>query len=272
MKAQDLIDKFEYALDNHWGYIYGMSHEKWNAEKQADYVRKYKDDPDRQMSCEYGSKWYGHWVTDCSGLFKWAYSQYGLTIAHGSNSIWNNYLTSKGTLKQGKRTDGEELKPGTAVFTTSGNRHNHIGLYIGNGYVIEARGTQYGVVMTKITDSRWTAWGELRSVQYDSGGGGETMQGKVWADTGKTVNLRKAPDIKSALVDQIPIGTECEILEQQGSWDKIVVCGRVGWMMSQYIKTVDPIPLYEVTIKGLDLTQAKALVNNYPGSTYKEMS
>ena len=40
-----------------------------------------------------------------------------------------------GELKTGKRTDGKELKPGTAVFCYNETKKNrsHVGLYIGNG-------------------------------------------------------------------------------------------------------------------------------------------
>ena len=179
IKPAELIEKFQYALDDGWGYIYGTSHEMWSAEKQKQYARDYAGDPDRENSCKYGGKWAGHWVTDCSGLFKWAYSQLGHSIAHGSNSIWDSYCSEKGELRKGVRKDGQELKPGTAVFTTTGDRHNHIGLYVGGGTVIEAQGAQAGVTTSKITASKWTAWGELKDVDY--AGGGETKRGIVTA-------------------------------------------------------------------------------------------
>lgn len=40
--------------------------------------------------------------------------------------------------------------PGIAVFMSG-----HVGLYIGNGEVIEARGFNYGVVKTKLKDRKW---------------------------------------------------------------------------------------------------------------------
>ena len=41
----------------------------------------------------------------------------------------------------------------------------YVGLYIGEGKVIEAKGTAYGVVTSKI-GSGWTHWGELKGVDY----------------------------------------------------------------------------------------------------------
>lgn len=159
IQASDLIAKFQYALDEHWGYIWGTAGILWTQARQ--------NASSREMTVKYGSKWIGHTVADCSGLFRWAYKQLGTDCAHGSNSIFDRYCSSTGQLKSGRRTDGLELLPATAVFTGTKGDHGHIGLYIGDGWVIEAKGTQYGVVKSKITESKWTWWGELKAVDYE---------------------------------------------------------------------------------------------------------
>lgn len=154
INSQDLINLFLRAYNEHWGYIWGASGQTWTAEKQKSATR--------DMTVRYGSKWIGRRVADCSGLFVWAFNQLGAKIYHGSNTIWNKYCSAQGELKNGTRTDGKPLLPGTAVFLVkNGNRH-HIGLYIGNGEVIEAKGTAYGVVKSKI--AHWDEWGELREI------------------------------------------------------------------------------------------------------------
>lgn len=244
--AGELISKFQYALDNDWGYIYGKTHEMWSKEKQAAYVREWSGNEDRENSCLYGEKWAGHWVTDCSGLFAWSFSQLGGKIAHGSNSIWNNHCSAKGTLRKGKRMDGELLKPGTAVFTTTGAKHNHIGLYIGNGNVIEAQGAKNGVTNKRpITDGCWTAWGELKCVRYeektDSGEKGDGLMNATVVlpagAKGSSVNMRARPDQKNGvLIDKVPVGTEVEVLSDEGQWCQIRYNGITGWMMSNYLE------------------------------------
>ena len=47
-------------------------------------------------------------------------------------------------------------------------KENHIGIYMGNGDVIEARGHDYGVVKTKLEDRGWLKWGKLPWVEYSS--------------------------------------------------------------------------------------------------------
>lgn len=238
IKASDLIAKFQVAIDENWGYIWGKSHEMWTRVKQEAYAREYAGDPDRETSVEYGGKWAGHWVTDCSGLFKWAFAQLGGSIAHGSNSIWDKYCSAKGNLNKGKRIDGNDLKPGTAVFTTSGVKHNHIGLYIGNGKVIEAQGTIAGVVYSEVSNKKWTAWGELDGVSYE-GGGVEPMKAKVVLPagaSGTTVNVRKKASKGSELLFRVPVGTMVDVLEDLGTWCNIQHEGKSGYMMSNYLE------------------------------------
>ena len=53
--------------------------------------------------------------------------------------------------------------PGVLVFY-----NNHMGVYIGNGEVVEARGRKYGVVKTLLTDRPWTSWGYCPYVTYET--------------------------------------------------------------------------------------------------------
>ena len=170
ISTQALIDKFQFALDNDWGYIWGAAGIMWTAARQVQLEKT--TDSNRESGRKYGKKWIGHMVADCSGLFVWAFKQLnGPDIYHGSNSIWDRYCTAKGELQNGKRTDGKELKPGTAIFTYNKTKNNrgHIGLYIGDGWVIEASGTINGVIKSRITISKWVEWGELKGANYDTG-------------------------------------------------------------------------------------------------------
>ena len=42
----------------------------------------------------------------------------------------------------------------------------HVGVYIGNGEVIEARGHAYGVVKTKLKSRPWKKWAYIDEIQY----------------------------------------------------------------------------------------------------------
>jgi hypothetical protein len=43
----------------------------------------------------------------------------------------------------------------------------HMGVYIGNGEVIEARGVDYGVVKTKLKDRPWKYWAKVPGISYE---------------------------------------------------------------------------------------------------------
>lgn len=45
-------------------------------------------------------------------------------------------------------------------------KNGHIGVYVGDGWVIEARGTEYGVVKSKLSTQPWKKWGYLKDVDY----------------------------------------------------------------------------------------------------------
>lgn len=51
--------------------------------------------------------------------------------------------------------------PGLAV-----HKDKHVGYYIGNGLVIEARGFNYGIVITKLKDRDWKAWYQFPGLTY----------------------------------------------------------------------------------------------------------
>ena len=52
--------------------------------------------------------------------------------------------------------------PGLAVW-----KAGHIGVYIGNGEVVEAMGTKYGVVKTQLEGRGWTHWLEVPGIEYE---------------------------------------------------------------------------------------------------------
>lgn len=163
VKAADLIDLWWKAINDHYGYIWGRYGQVWTAANQRAATRP--------QTVQWGAQWIGHHVADCSGLAYWAFQQLGGYIFHGSNTIWRQYVTHRSDLKNGQRTDGKPMYPGDPVFlrkTTGGeiNRH-HIGYYVGNDTVIEAKGTQAGVVTSPL--SKWHETARWLNVEYENG-------------------------------------------------------------------------------------------------------
>jgi len=69
---------------------------------------------------------------DCSGLVMWAYAQVGVTVDHWTGFQWN----------EGAHISLSDLRAGDLVFfatnTNDPNTIHHVGMYIGNGQMVEA--------------------------------------------------------------------------------------------------------------------------------------
>ena len=287
IKAQDLIDKFWFSYNEKWGYIYGMKHVLWTQARQDNYVKAYKGKDDlRQLSCKYGGKWVGHIVTDCSGLFAYWFEQLGGAIAHGSNSMYDRYCSSKGSLKNGKKSNGQALKPGTAVFTTgSDGRHGHVGLYVGDGKIVEAKGAEQGVTTSKVTESRWKCWGELKGVEYEEGTPAEDPAQEDEPVSEPT--LRKGAknkyvkELQQLLMDRgYDLGkwgadgdfgaqTEKAVKQFQKDWG-LTADGIVGPATWAKLKEAPEHRTYTVIIRNLTAEQRTKLLKEYPNAESKE--
>lgn len=267
-----LIDKFSYALSNKWGYIWGTAGVEWTQAKQDALDRT--TDSDRATSRKYGAKWIGHMVADCSGLFSWAFKQLGSYMYHGSNTMWNKYCTAKGKLVKGKRDDGAALKPGTAVFTYKADTgiRGHVGLYVGDNTVIEAAGTVSGVTTTKITNSKWNEWGELKYVDYSDNTVSEVKE------TARLLRFGcKGLDVKhlqQLLIDSGYLGNGADdgifgpktlqaVKDFQASRG-LKVDGLAGPDTMKALEQLEKTTVYTVTISGLHKDEAELLKKAYP--------
>ena len=235
----DLIAKFQQALKDKWGYIWGTAGVKWTAARQAELEKT--TDANRANSRKYGAQWIGHMVADCSGLFSWAFKQLGGYMYHGSDTMYRQYCNQKGELKKGERTDKATLKPGTAVFVWNGKKYSHVGLYVGDGKVIESAGAKQGVISGNVTATKWTNWGELKGVDYSGvqpeptpDPGPEPGYAEV---TGKRVALRQDPSLRANIIMRIDTGEIVKLEpDPPKEWDYVSYQGKKGWMMREFLK------------------------------------
>ncbi|AGA68856.1 hypothetical protein Desdi_1346 [Desulfitobacterium dichloroeliminans LMG P-21439] len=161
----DLVTYAENAFNAGWGYVWGTYGDvlteslfEYKLEQYPDGVGNYED--------FIRENWLGGRTTDCVGLIK-GYGWYNpdtKTIEYGTNGMPDvgadgmyNAATVKGSM------DTMPDTPGLAVW-----KSGHIGVYIGNGEVIEAMGTKYGVVKTKLEGRGWKAWLEVPYISYET--------------------------------------------------------------------------------------------------------
>ncbi|MDA0633956.1 NlpC/P60 family protein [Nonomuraea sp. MCN248] len=77
---------------------------------------------------------------DCSGLTSRAYASVGVSL----------HRTSQSQYLQGQAVARAALQPGDLVFY-SGAQPGHVGIYVGNDEIINARNTQLGIIYNHIT-------------------------------------------------------------------------------------------------------------------------
>lgn len=112
----------------------------------------------------YSSNVEGVKVHDCVGLIKgylWCDSPTDTTPNYnGLQDLSANMM--KDACKITGNIDSMPEIPGLLVFMD-----HHVGVYIGNGEVIEARGHAYGVVKTKLSSRKWISWGKCPYISYE---------------------------------------------------------------------------------------------------------
>lgn len=159
LKPEQIVDDALYALREGWGYIRGKSGQVWTDEEQS----AVENDPEgREQTKLYGRKWIGKRVADGCGLISWIFYRHGGYMPRGCNSIYNWYCNLKGELK-----DGNVLRPGCLVFKRNEKYENpfyHVGVYVGNGKVVEAHGTAKGVVQSTLFG--WSHYGYPKGVDW----------------------------------------------------------------------------------------------------------
>ena len=127
------------------------------------YEQKKKQYPKYYTASDFSSQ-YGKKVHDCAGLIKgalWCSTVDGTPTYDSAQDLSANGFITTGCSETGNISTIPEI-PGIIVW-----KDGHVGIYVGNGQVIEARGHAYGVVTTKLTDGRgWLKWGKVKWVSY----------------------------------------------------------------------------------------------------------
>lgn len=105
----------------------------------------------------------GQKVHDCVGLIKgylWCDSETDATPNYNGMQDLSANMMLAACKVQGPMSNMPDI-PGILVFM-----NHHVGVYIGNGEVIEARGHAYGVVKTKLNGRGWITWGKCPYISY----------------------------------------------------------------------------------------------------------
>ena len=162
--ATDLVTYAVHAWESGWGYVWGTYGNVLTESLLAYKVSQYPDGVGNHENF-IRAHWLGGRTTDCVGLIKgysWL-SPETMTIdygTHGMPDIGANqmYYTAR---ESGPISTMPDI-PGLAVW-----HEGHIGVYIGGGQVIEAKGTKNGVVKTELAKRNWTHWLKIPYINYN---------------------------------------------------------------------------------------------------------
>lgn len=92
---------------------------------------------------------------------------------------------------------------------------------------------------------KWAYHGKLKKVELSGdSGGGEKMGTAIigGGNTDKPIHLRKAMTTQSAIVAEIPQGSEVDVLADCTTWFKVSYAGKTGYVMAQFVTRTEPAP------------------------------
>jgi len=179
------------------GYIYGATGWISSRARREQQAAQYPEHA--AMILGIGAKWDGTQCFDCAQLTRFAADAAGLKIPSGATSQWhsNNWIAN-GTLL------GLPPEP-CLVFRRANNVMQHVGIYVDDGWCVDARGTALGVVRTRFDSYAWTHYampdftpaGSVHGLEPPFTARVKTNKGQgigLWTDNTKTRRVAEVPE------------------------------------------------------------------------------
>jgi hypothetical protein len=143
--------------------------------------------------------------------------------------------------------------PGVAVFRANGKNTGgkigmqHVGLYIGGGVVIEARGSREGVIQGALSGYPWTHFGLLTGVAYDGyeppkpAMSDDALYLAMVVNVKTGLNFRSTPANTTNTMLLLPLGTVIEVLEDNcgNGMCRARHMGKAGYCTRSFLQQID---------------------------------
>lgn len=225
----------------------------------SDFIALFEQMKKEKWAYEWGAARKG--CVDCSGAFTYAARKLGdISVSHSSNMIPRKNMKELLPLS--------EAKPGYAVLKHSNEfesdalkrKYNdglgnfkHIGLVSRDGgHVLEAKGSKYGFIESKLNDS-WYCCGPLDFINY-----GEEVKEDIMPD-GQVVdfqgyytvnveldswlNVRADHGTNKKVIRKLYAGNTVMVIDYYDNWYKILLDGgtETGWVYAKYLNPVEVV-------------------------------
>ena len=156
----------DYKSDYWYGTYGNRASESLYQEKRRQYPSQYDKWDKSTFKAQYGRK-----VHDCIGLIKGylmnpTLGEDGFVSDPLTLSKYNSKYDISANMLEAKAKEKGDIKTIPEIVGLIVWKSGHVGVYVGNGYVIEERGHMYGTVRTKLSDRPWTKWLKHPDIKY----------------------------------------------------------------------------------------------------------
>ncbi len=205
------------------GYVFGGQDDKpLTREALAQLVKQFGKSH-YYFSSFSAERWLGKEYYDCSGLIVYTLRKMGL-IANTAD------YTAQGIYSQlCKPLEAKDLQAGDLCFNKTGSGIVHVGVFMGNGRIVHARGTFYGVVETQLFPT-FNTFGRLNFFAGEKPEAVIKPENSIKKVTAKTT-VNQQPFDNTAGIGSLSAGSLVHVTgKTDNGWYQINLNGKIGFV------------------------------------------
>jgi len=230
-----------WAGEDHLGYVLGGQYQLYSLAMAKDWGRRHKSGKAYNYFVVECAEWFGRRILDCSGMIIQSFREQKASYPDQTANGLHASCSVTGPIHEMPEIVGLQVW-----------KNGHTGVYIGNGWVIECRGHDYGVVVSKLSTQPWKEWGKLRNVSYLSVPVTPPVitpiQTSPYLVNVQDVNVRMLPVVDKGNVDCVyHKGMHVSVISIKGDWAKISLGNGIRYMWADYLSPVQQ-PVYEFSL------------------------
>ena len=246
-RLQEFIEIIRSKLGS--GYVYGGQNDSpLTREALAELVKRFGKSH-YYFNSYSAERWLGKEYYDCSGLIVHALRKMGLianTADYTAQTMYSQLC---------KPIESKELQAGDLCFNKTGSGIVHVGVFMGNGRIVHARGTFYGVVETQVF-STFNTFGRLNFFADQKPEAVVKPENSIKKAKVK-FTINQQPFDNTPSIGSISAGSLVHVTgETDNGWYQIDLNGKVGFVK------VSALEDYEELVEAIAFLSQKAGIDN----------